>query len=61
MKGSSSTRTALEIDVIALEIDVIALEIDVIALEIDVIGLENILSAGASVHHPARKSYRLGQ
>ena len=32
-----------------------------IALKVDVIGLENILFAGASVYHSARKLYRLGQ
>ena len=32
-----------------------------IALKIDVIGPENKLFAGASLHHSARKFYRLGQ
>ena len=30
-------------------------------LKIDAIGLENILLAGVSVHHSARKFYKLGQ
>jgi len=32
-----------------------------IALKVDVTGPENILFAGVSVHHSARKFYRLGQ
>ena len=59
MKGYSSKHIALKIDVTGPE----NILFDVTGPEnilFDVTGPENTLFAGASVHHSARKFYRLG-